>query len=107
MNQTTTTMKAKFFYAPAIFSPTPKIFVLTSDNVLYSETRTISLVHVEALTATSFTQFDPKMYETEEYPILIEIGLKEASDISTNTQSGWVGRYLQDKNVFLEKALQA
>jgi hypothetical protein len=106
-NQTTANMKAKFFYAPAIFSPLPKIYVLTPDKILYSETREFSIFHSESVTTDSYTQFNPKLHETDDHPILIEIGIKEAKEISLNTQFDWVSKYLLDKNVFKNTAVQA
>ncbi|MGB1003581.1 MAG: hypothetical protein ACPGVC_05090 [Salibacteraceae bacterium] len=100
-------MNVRYFYAPAIFSSDPKLYVLTDDNVLYSETRNLSVIQVERTEVKNFKDFDPSNHQTEDHPILIEISSVEAKDITLNTQANWVKRYLLEKRVFSERALQA
>lgn len=100
-------MNARYFYAPAIFSVVPKIYVLTEDLNFYTEVRDRSLVNIETQTIESFAQFNPTTQETEDYPIILEINQKEALETSLNMQSNWVRRYIQEKRIGLPRAKQA
>lgn len=93
-------MKARFFYAPPIFSCIPKIFVLTEDLTLYSEVRDCSVVQIEKTTASSFNNFNPSEFENEDYPILLEIKKHEAIEMPLNIQANWVERYLSNQGVY-------
>tara|TARA_R110002050_G_C8944901_1_gene512904 strand:- start:1566 stop:1868 length:303 start_codon:yes stop_codon:yes gene_type:complete len=100
-------MKARYFYAPAIFSIIPKIYVLTEDLALYTEVRDCALVTIENLEADSFSNFVPSQHETEEYPILLEIEQKEALSTSLNIQANWINRYISEKGIGVSRAKQA
>ena len=100
-------MKARYFYAPAIFSIIPKIYILTEDLKIYTEIREHSVVTIENLEATHFKQFNPTLHETEDYPILLEISQKEALDTSLNLGVNWVKRYIDEKNIGYLHAKQA
>lgn len=101
-------MKARFFYAPPIFSCIPKIFVLTDDLTLYSEVRDCSVIQVEKTSVLSFGSFNPSEIENEDYPILLEIKKQEAIDMPLNIQANWIERYLTTQGVYnIEQAKQA
>ena len=102
-----TVMKARYFYAPAIFSVIPKIFILTEDLKLYSETREHGLVTVDNQQAVQFEKFNPSLHETEEYPILLEITQTEAIETSLNSQINWVNRYIEEKRIRYIRSKQA
>jgi hypothetical protein len=100
-------MKAKYFYAPAIFSIVPKIYVLTEDLDFYTEVRECSVVTIEKHKASSFINFNTENFETEDYPVLLEIQVDEATETSLNLQVNWVNRYISEKGVNLQMAKQA
>ena len=100
-------MKARYFYAPAIFSVIPKIMILTEDLNFYSETRQHSLITIENQKAEHFENFNTSLHETEEYPILLEITQKEALETSLNMQINWVKRYMKEKRINYLRAKQA
>ncbi len=98
-------MNVRFFYSPAIFSNYPKLFVLTDDAILYSESRDYSVVEVERYVVTSFQNFDPKEYETEEHPVLLEVSKTEATEISDDLRPNWLNRYLMEKRAFTQESM--
>lgn len=100
-------MKVKYYYSPAIFSNQPKLFVLTDDGILYSESRDYALIQIDRCKVDSFLDFNPKNHETEEYPILLEIDEMEATKISEDLRPNWVRRYLLEKKVFSKRVMQA
>ncbi len=100
-------MKVKYFYSPAIFSSQPKLYVLTDDCILYSESRDFSLVHIDQIKVDSFQNFNPKNHETEDHPILLEIGETEATKISEDLRPNWIRRYLSGKRVFSQNSVTA
>ena len=100
-------MKARYFYAPAIFSIVPKIYVLTEDLVFHTEVRSCSKVTIENQIAQSFSNFNPTLHETEDYPILLEIKEFEALETSLNIQPNWVNQYVLEKGIGFQMAKQA
>lgn len=100
-------MDVRYFYAPAIFSPNPKLYVLTGDGILYSESRDFSVIQIERSEVDDFDDFDPKSFHSEDHPILVEISKNEAEELSLNTQANWVKRYLLEKRIFSESAQPA
>ena len=100
-------MKIRYFYSPAIFFTQPKLFVLTEDRVLYSESRDLSVTQIDQVEVKSFVDFNPKEHESEDYPILLEISSTEAKEISETLRFDWIHRYLLNKGISIPKSLQA
>ena len=100
-------MNARFFYAAPIFTNSPKLLVLTEDQVLYSEHREYEVIKVEKNNNVSFDGFSEKDFESEDYPILLEIGYKEAREMPLAGQANWIDRYISSKHVTIGLALQA
>jgi hypothetical protein len=100
-------MQARYFYAPAIFSSAPKLFVLTPDCILYSESRHLSMIQIERSEVSSFTGFKPGKFETEDHPVLVEISSEEIKEISVTPEANWINRYLLEKKIFSQKPMQA
>jgi hypothetical protein len=100
-------MNARFFYAAPIFTNSPKLLVLTEDEVLYSEHREYEVIKVEKNTNVSFDGFSEKDFESEDYPILLEIGYKEAKEMPLAGQANWIDRYISSKHVSMDIAMQA
>ena len=100
-------MKIKYFYSPAIFSNQPKLYILTEDCILYSESRDYSVVQIDRCQVDSFEDFDPKSQESEDYPIFLEIDEMEATKISEDLRPNWMRRYILEKNGGKQQAMQA
>ncbi len=100
-------MNARFFYAAPIFTNSPKLMVLTEDQILYSEHREYEVTKVEKKANINFDGFSEKDYESEDYPILLEIGYTEAKEMPLAGQANWIDRYVTSKNVTLDRAMQA
>jgi len=100
-------MNARFFYAAPIFTNSPKLMVLTDDSVLYSEHRDFEVINVERQTDVSFTEFEIKDYENEDYPIILEINYAEAREMPLLGQPNWIDRYTGQKNIDVQMAMQA
>ena len=100
-------MNARFFYAAPIFTNSPKLLVLTENSVLYSEFREYEILKVEKLDGVGYDNFEVSKFETEDYPVLLEIGYKEAADMPLNGQANWVDRYVKNNNISVEMAMQA
>ena len=81
--------------------------MLTDDFILYSESREYALIRIDRYKVQSFLNFNPKKYETEEHPIILEIDELEASKISKDLQHNWMRRYLLEKKVFYKQSMQA
>ena len=100
-------MNARFFYAAPIFANSPKLMVLTDDSVLYSEHRDFEVINVERKTGVSFDKFNVTDFETEDYPVLLEISYQEAKEMPLNGQPNWIDRYAANKSINVNMALQA
>lgn len=100
-------MNARFFYAAPIFTNSPKLMVLSDNSVLYSEYRDYKVLKVDKKEGVSFDNFEVSKFETEEYPILLEIGFKEAADMPLNGQANWINRYIENNHISVEMAMQA
>ena len=100
-------MNARFFYAAPIFTNSPKLMVLTDDSVLYSEHREYEVTKVEKTTEVNFENFNVSEYENEDFPILLEIDYKEARDMPLASQANWIERYVNNRNISVEMAMQA
>jgi len=100
-------MNARFFYAAPIFTNSPKLMVLTDDSILYSEHREYEVIKVEKTTEVNFENFNVSDYENEDFPILLEIDYKEARDMPLASQANWVERYVNNRNISVEMAMQA
>ena len=100
-------MNARFFYAAPIFTNAPKLMVLSENSVLYSEYRDYEVLKVDKKEGVNFDSFEISNFETEDYPILLEIGFKEAADMPLNGQANWINRYIKNNNISVEMAMQA
>lgn len=100
-------MNARFFYAAPIFTNSPKLMVLTEDNILYSEIKEYEMVNIERVSDVSFATFSEKEFENEDFPVLLEIGYNEAKDMPLAGQPNWIDRYVSSNNISVEMALQA
>jgi hypothetical protein len=100
-------MNARFFYAAPIFTNSPKLMVLTEDSVLYSEHRDFEVINVERKENVSFTEFEIKDFENEDYPVILEINYAEAREMPLLGQPNWIDRYTAQKNIEVNMALQA
>tara|TARA_R110002050_G_scaffold149463_1_gene275992 strand:+ start:11846 stop:12148 length:303 start_codon:yes stop_codon:yes gene_type:complete len=100
-------MNARFFYAAPIFTNSPKLMVLSEDNVLYSEYKEYEVLNVEKVDGVSFTTFTESEFENEDFPVLLEIGYKEAKEMPLAGQPNWIDRYVSSHNISVEMALQA
>ncbi|MGB0391372.1 MAG: hypothetical protein ACPGRC_08885 [Salibacteraceae bacterium] len=100
-------MNARFFYGAPIFSNSPKLLVLTEDGVLYSEVKEYEVINIEKTVNVSYTNFQEKNFENEDYPVLLEIGHQEAREMPLAGQPNWIDRYVSTKNIAVEMSLQA
>lgn len=100
-------MNARFFYAAPIFTNSPKLLVLTDDSVLYSEHRDFEVINVERSTDVNFDNFKIADYESEDYPVILEINYAEAREMPLLGQPNWIDRYAAQKSINVQMAMQA
>lgn len=100
-------MNARFFYGAPIFTNSPKLMVLTEDGVLYSEVKEYEVTRIQKTENLSYRHFEEKKFETEDYPVLLEIGLQEAREMPLAGQANWIDRYVSTNNIRVEMSLQA
>lgn len=90
-------MKARFFYAPQIFSTWPKLFILTEDGKLYTEyLYRFNLIKSEQ--QVDFVNFNSEQFKFEGYQTLQEITQDEALQVQLVKQNNWVQSYLLRKS---------
>ncbi len=86
-------MKARFFYAPAVYSTWSKLFVLTDDGKFYCE-------YLDYMRKTKVErQFDFETFKASDYvwggyQTMTEITQEEAVKKRLNSQANWITRYL-------------
>ena len=97
-------METRYFYAPAIFAPHPTVYVLTTNRSLYTEIKISSEIQKLKIQVKSFIYFNPKDYETDDQPVILEITRNEAIEISEGLDHDWVGRYLDEKQTALNQS---
>lgn len=100
-------MNARFFYAAPIFTNSPKLMVLTEDSVLYSEHYEFDVIETEKNIVENYSSFSVSDYESEDFPIILEIDFEEAKSIRLNGESNWIERYVADRSISAELAMQA
>jgi len=89
-------MKARFFYAPQIFSTWPKLFILTEDGKLYTEyLYRFNLIKSEQ--QVDFVSFNSDKFKFEGYQTLQEITQDEALQVQLVKQNNWIKSYLLRK----------
>jgi hypothetical protein len=89
-------MKARFFYAPQIFSTWPKLFILTEDGKLYTEyLYRFKLIKSEQ--QVDFVNFNSDAFKFEGYQPLQEITQDEALQVQLVKQNNWIQSYLLRK----------
>jgi hypothetical protein len=89
-------MKARFFYAPQIFSTWPKLFILTEDGKLYTEyLYRFNLIKLEQ--QVDFVNFNSDAFKFEGYQPLQEITQDEALQVQLVKQNNWIQSYLLRK----------
>ena len=87
-------MKARFFYAPAVYSTWSKLFVLTEDGKFYSE-------YLDYMRKTKVEkQFDFETFKASDYvwggyQYMTEITQEEAEGKVLRCQSNWIDNYLK------------
>ena len=86
-------MKARFFYAPGVYSTWPKLFVLTEDGKFYCE-------YLDYMRKTKVEkQFDFETFKASDYvwggyQYMTEITQEEAVGKVLECQANWITRYL-------------
>lgn len=100
-------MNARFFYAAPIFTNSPKLMVLTDDSVLYSEHREYEVINIDRQENVGFEDFNISEFESEDYPVILEISFTEAREMPLLGQPNWIDRYTAQKNIEVEMSLQA
>lgn len=100
-------MNARFFYAAPIFTNAPKLVVLTEDQVLYSEHKEFDVIKIDRVTDVNYSKFTEAEFESEEYPVLLEINYKEAREMPLYGQVNWIDRYVSSHNIDTKMAMQA
>ena len=89
-------MKARFFYAPQIFSTWPKLFILTEDGKLYTEyLYRFNLIKSEQ--QVDFVNFNSDKFKFEGYQTMQEITQDEALQVQLVKQNNWIKSYLLRK----------
>ena len=96
-----------FFNAAPIFTNSPKLMVLTEDSVLYSEHYEFDVVETEKNVVENFSTFSVSDYESEDFPIILEIDFEEARSIRLNGETNWIERYVADRSINAEMAMLA
>ncbi len=86
-------MKARFFYAPGVYSTWPKLFVLTEDGKLYCEYLNFMRKY------TVEKQFDFESFKATDYvwggyQYMTEIKQEEAVEKILKCQANWITSYL-------------
>lgn len=90
-------MKARFFYAPQIFSTWPKLFILTEDGKLYTEfLNRFKLIKSEQ--EVDFVNFNSDAFKFEGYQPLQEITHDEALQVQLVKQNNWIQSYILRKS---------
>lgn len=91
-------MKARYFFAPYIFNTWPKVAILTSDGVLYSNYK-VNLkleIHEEKV---DYKSFKVKDFMFRGYQPIFEISKEEALNAKLIEQENWVKDYLKEKGI--------
>lgn len=90
-------MKARFFYAPQIFSTWPKLFILTEEGKLYTEfLNRFKLIKSEQ--EVDFVNFNSDAFKFEGYQPLQEITHDEALQVQLVKQNNWIQSYILRKS---------
>jgi hypothetical protein len=106
-------MKVRFFYANAVYATWSKLFVLTEDNVFYSEYKNHNKISKIEL-KFDFSLFNETDYQFRGYQSIIEISQEKALSTTLRAQSNWILSYLnmkcreevQSQNITFEKAIE-
>jgi len=91
-------MEARFFIADECYNTWRKLFVLTSDNTLYSEYLSYNSPATFKETF-NFNTFKENTYKWSGYQSLKEITKEEALSYRLTKQVNWIEKYLKEKGV--------
>ncbi len=89
-------MKFRYFYAPAVYNTWAKLYVLTSDGVLYSQYLVYMRLTIDKQ-QFDFETFKASDYSFEGYQDLKEIDYDTAIHIGLTRQANWIEGYLQKR----------
>jgi hypothetical protein len=89
-------MKARYFYAKAVYNTWRKLFVLTEDNVLYCEYLNY-MVPAKIIKKASFENFKATDYKWNNYQTLEEVDYDRIINIKLTSQNNWIDSYLNSK----------